>query len=385
MSGKNVFLSVLGQTPQVLTEALYGFWIQRKIQIHSIEIIATPSSRELLLSKGFLDSKRSPFKQLYEDYGLRTKGFLFPKFGLSNIHVPPGAKKGNLNDSRENALMETEIANHLRRLTSDPETIVYASLAGGRKTMSAYMILGMTVFARRQDNLFHVLFDRPDGKTPEGWWYPHPRKPNEKKWVNLFEVPFPRLHQVIRGNMPDLLYKPLKDVFFGFNEKLKEPTLEIEIGQGTVTGFVNGQLVKAEPRQVQWLALLAHRKADRRFCPPRAKSCMDCHQKPCSLRTSENDKTLFNLDEKDIVFLKNIYQWGGGGENEKTRESLSKIDRWAPVASRLRKNLQNQFPEHFEFLDSLCGRIGAGAKARKHVINLDRLKITFKKIPNLEI
>ena len=371
---KNIFISALGQTPQVLTEALYGFWVQRKIPIHSIEVIATPSSKEFLLSKGFLDDRRNPFKRLYDDYGLKKKGFPFPKFGASNIHVPPGAKKDNLNDSRENALMEAEISNQLRTLTSDPETNVFASLAGGRKTMSAYMILGMTVFGRRQDELFHVLFDGPSGKTPEDWWYPHPRKPKEKKWVNLFEVPFPRLHQVIQANMPDLLYKPLKDVFFGINEKLKEPTLEIEVGQGTVTAFVNGQPVKAEPRQIQWLALLAHRKIDRRFCPPKIKLCLQCHQKPCALRTSDKDKAQFNLDEKDLSFLRGLYLWEEDGKNEKAPESLARVDRWAPAAARLRKNLQNQFPEHFEFMDSLGGK-GPGAKARKHVIALDRAKI----------
>ncbi len=382
MVEKNVFISALGQTPQVLTEALYGFWIKRKIPIHSIEIITTPSGKELLKEKGFLDLKRGPFRRLYEDYGLRNKKYDFPDFDESHIHVPPGAKKRDLSDSNENALMEVEVTKHLRRLTQDPETRVLASLAGGRKTMSAYMILGMTVFARTQDELFHVLLDSPNGKTSEGWWYPHPRKPMEKKWVNLFEVPFPRLRQIIQTSMPNLLYRSMTEAFFQFNQRVDEPNFEINLQSPERFFKIDGRPLKAEPKQMMWLALLAERKS-RYFkdgkCPPKIKWCQDCQEKPCALRPVGQVQTHYNLDNEDSGFLERIFNVL---KNEKAdQEDTKKFDGildWAPIASRLRKNIQAQFPEYFGFLDSLGGEKGPGAKARRHVLGLDRLKINIK-------
>jgi CRISPR-associated protein (TIGR02584 family) len=46
--------------------------------------------------------------------------------------------------------------------TSDPNTAVHCSLAGGRKTMSTYMALVMQMLGREQDKLYHVLLTPPE-------------------------------------------------------------------------------------------------------------------------------------------------------------------------------------------------------------------------------
>jgi len=49
----------------------------------------------------------------------------------------------------------------LRELSSDPQTRIIASLAGGRKTMGALLACCMVLLGRCQDRLCHVLVDPP--------------------------------------------------------------------------------------------------------------------------------------------------------------------------------------------------------------------------------
>src|SRR5262249_35100828 len=63
-----------------------------------------------------------------------------------------------------------------RSLTSDPQSRIYASMAGGRKTMGLYLGLALQFYGRPQDRLTHVLVSPPALENHPDFFYP-PRKP----------------------------------------------------------------------------------------------------------------------------------------------------------------------------------------------------------------
>lgn len=90
--------------------------------------------------------------------------------------------------------------------TSDAQTAVHCSLAGGRKTMSSYMALVMQMLGREQDKLYHVLLTPQEAEHHPEFYYPAPKAQilklangrafdSAKVKVELVEIPFVRLRE----------------------------------------------------------------------------------------------------------------------------------------------------------------------------------------------
>src|SRR5205814_2260370 len=110
------------------------------------------------------------------------------------------------------------ILDEVRRFTSNDDTRLIASIAGGRKTMGALLHAAMSLLGRRQDRLTHVLvnepFDHP-GLRPKFFFPGQPgtrhelRLPDGRLEVvptaqarpELAEVPFAALHYLFREHL----------------------------------------------------------------------------------------------------------------------------------------------------------------------------------------
>lgn len=370
MDKKCVFLSVLGQTPQVLTEAVWGLCINKKQPIHSVEVVTTQSGLEILEKSGFFDLDRCPFKRMYDDYGFKNKGLPLPEFGRSNVHVPGAMRSKDLSDTQENAVMEKEIASHLRRLTSDGNVQLFASLAGGRKTMSAYMILGMTMYARPGDQLFHVLFDGPGGSAQPGWWYPEKGNKTQVKWANLFIVPFPRLRDMLVRRNPQLLKLSPVEVFTRSGEWMpgNGPDLVVQLSNKDLRVTLNGKPLRIMRSRLSWLALMAYRKYrfSQKHCA-KVPECASCEEMFCALRIG-GEKDQYELSGEDTEFLARARGW----EVQAVNRSASY---WASFVTRLHEDLGREVPQHLAYLDSLRDK-GRGAMKRMQAIALDKSKVS---------
>lgn len=96
----------------------------------------------------------------------------------------------------------------IRQYTESSDTVVLASIAGGRKTMSALLFSCMSLLGREDDKVFHVLLPPEfEGGVEPPMYYPvkgvtytniHTGKKykSDKYHSELFEVPFVRM----RGN-----------------------------------------------------------------------------------------------------------------------------------------------------------------------------------------
>jgi len=201
---RHLLIALLGRTPQILTETLYALCVVQGVPISEIWAISTQEGREAALDK-LLDRRHGRFYQMQKDYPAPCGRV---RFSAGQILV---AQDGLLPvaDIRSRRDSETFLELILRVLwekTSDANTAVHCSLAGGRKTMSTYMALVIQMLGREQDKLYHVLLTPPEAEHHADFYYPAPMSqilplPDGREFdsaevkVELVEIPYVRLRE----------------------------------------------------------------------------------------------------------------------------------------------------------------------------------------------
>lgn len=201
---RHILTALLGRTPQVLTETLYALCVDQSIPISAVWAISTQDGMQAALDK-LLDPRRGRFYQMQKDYPAQCGQV---RFSAEQILV---AQDGllPLADIRNRQDSETFLELILRVLwekTSDPNTAVHCSLAGGRKTMSTYMALVMQMLGREQDKLYHVLLTPSEAEHHAEFYYPASVSQilplpdsgtfdSAKVKVELVEIPYVRLRE----------------------------------------------------------------------------------------------------------------------------------------------------------------------------------------------
>src|SRR5262249_46332875 len=95
-------------------------------------------------------------------------------------------------------------------LTRDPNTSLHCSVAGGRRTMSIYLMLGLMLYGRMQDQLSHVLVPQ-EFEASRDFFFP-PKKDEiirvsinavsvkvhtKDAKIELADIPFVRLRTIL--------------------------------------------------------------------------------------------------------------------------------------------------------------------------------------------
>ncbi len=248
---QNILLCVAGLTPQIITETLFVLAIKKNIRIDEIQVITSTIGRKIIKDRLFDSGK---WKEFCSDYRVQTNGL---KFDLDCLEILTDTKRSELPDIRstlENELAANQICKIVKKLCEEKDTIIYASVAGGRKTMGNYLAFAMSLFARTEDNLSHVLVDEKFeriGKPPLDFYYepPKPRqvfdikgnpefldeeqtKPLMTDMANttLAEIPFVKLRRILDEDYGDspIVYKEfVEQVQTELNMLETEPDLEI--------------------------------------------------------------------------------------------------------------------------------------------------------------
>lgn len=179
---RRILLSTAGGTPQVITETLYAINKDGLPWPDEIRIITTTTGakkvRQGLLIDGHLD-------RLCKELGRDV-----PAFDEARILIIPDANGQQVDDARSLADHEALgdfIMTRVRDITADKNTVLHASLAGGRKTMTFYLGYAMSLFGRSQDTLSHVLVSERFENLPD-FWYPSQLQGNLKKTSRTGEV-----------------------------------------------------------------------------------------------------------------------------------------------------------------------------------------------------
>lgn len=170
---KNILLAVTGLSPQVITETLYALH-QAHRKVDAIHIITTRDGKDRIYA-GLLAGGKGHFFRYLKEYDIEPETI---DFGPRNLHVlrdEHGIELPDIVNESDNERLLRKCLELTFHLTKDPDTAMFFSVAGGRKTMSACLTLAAQMYGRSQDRLYHVLVS-PDFEGSRNFFYP-PRNP----------------------------------------------------------------------------------------------------------------------------------------------------------------------------------------------------------------
>ncbi|WP_138380367.1 CRISPR-associated ring nuclease Csm6 [Luteithermobacter gelatinilyticus] len=184
-------LALCGLTPQVITETLWAL-LRDGITIGRLHIVTTSRGKELFDAK--LAGPDGALTRLWRD--LNHDAPLPPH----EFHLIRQQGNTPIEDmvSGDDHLAATELIGQLVHRMTRPECPpLHASAAGGRKTMSIMLSLAMSLYARPEDRLSHVLVS-PDYERDPDFLYPPPGDQPPGSFLELIDVPFPRLTPLLK-------------------------------------------------------------------------------------------------------------------------------------------------------------------------------------------
>lgn len=213
---RHILVAVSGNTPQIVTETLFALMIKNKppVRIAEVYILTTERGRQIAW-KG-LGGAEGAITRFCCNYGIEPE----IKFPYKNIYVfeRNGEPLADIRTSQDNQILQSQLLAFVKTLTEDDNTVLHCSMGGGRRTMSAYMMLALTIYGRKQDSLTHVLVNEAF-ETNSDFFFP--LKKNEKlavrgangklvvvdtkdHQIELAEIPFVRLRKLYGANINDL-------------------------------------------------------------------------------------------------------------------------------------------------------------------------------------
>lgn len=171
----HTLLAITGLSPQVVTETLYAIHQQGLPWPKELIILTTRKGAEQA-ELGLCHPRGNQQHSMLDQCCLDLKRSLFDKNKI-HIKIVPDHRGQPVDDARSREDQEALadfIVKEVAQLCADPKRIVHASLAGGRKTMTFYLGYAMSLFARQNDQLSHVLITPADYEGLRGFYYPTP-------------------------------------------------------------------------------------------------------------------------------------------------------------------------------------------------------------------
>ena len=264
---RRVLLATLGLSPAVLTETIYALaCLQSPAFVpNEIHIITTTEGKHRA-QLSLLDPSMAKLKLLAESFELDD---LNGALSIENIHLikrPNGASLSDISSVDDNFIAADAISQLVQKLTSDSDTALHVSIAGGRKTMGFLLGYALSIYGRQQDRLSHVLVDEPFDTLPDFFFPPlmpivlidrsgRPVSTADAK-IKLADIPFIRLRQ----GMPAAMLsgaKTYSDTVEAAQAALAAPTLTFK--HETCSIICGKQVIALKPMVFAVFAWLARR------------------------------------------------------------------------------------------------------------------------------
>ena len=161
--GRVVLVGAVGMSPAVLTETVWALAHEEPATVVDEVVAITTAQGRNAIREQLLDSGvwQDLCKTLAKE-GVPVAGKM--AFGSSDsIRVIGDGSRdfADISSIAENEAAGDFILRVLRSYTGEADTTVIASIAGGRKTMSALMLACMCLVGREQDRVCHVLVNPP--------------------------------------------------------------------------------------------------------------------------------------------------------------------------------------------------------------------------------
>lgn len=310
---ETILLAVTGMSPAILTETLWALANPaddtEPVLPHRVIVVTTSEGRsrlEQLFQPAAQLGGISPWDALraaLADRGHDLTGRL--RFGLTGHDVriitaadPATGRSRELPDIRDRADNEAAadfLLEQLRAIVENPDTRLIASIAGGRKTMSALLYACLTLLGRETDRLTHVLVSEPF-ETLRDFWFPAqpggplslPARSTQSVGsvqsvsaaaavVDLADVPFVPLRNLFQrelGTQPGSFLRLVESCRAGVRRRAAE-TLRLTLDTTRAELEVNGQTFKLAPSEMLVLLFLARRAKHNEPPYPAYKSAAD--------------------------------------------------------------------------------------------------------------
>ena len=268
-----ILLSVLGLSPQIITETLFALH-QNGQKVDEIHVITTKRGKEIIYSK-LLSGKTGHFFSYLKEYGFDPDSIVFKEDTIHVIRDSSGKEIEDILNEEDNEALLRMCLELTYKFTKDPNTTVFFSIAGGRKTMSACLMFAAQMYGRSHDRIYHVLVS-PEFERNEEFFYP----PKESKriqlrdengnpyWketkyakVNLIHIPFVPLRNHLKEVEPETL------LFSLIKEEKKKLVVDLNSRR-----LIYSKLELTMPPS--WIALYAFFAKKKKHC--KRKSCRNC-------------------------------------------------------------------------------------------------------------
>lgn len=172
---RTILLCVAGMSPQIITETLFALTqneiVKERVKIDEIRVITTLDGKNKVINTLF-DRENGVFNKFCRDFCIDETSIKFDESCISLFHQRDGKMLGDIRTQEDNEIAGDKICEIVRELCKLENTRIYASAAGGRKTMSIYLTLAMSLFGRAEDELSHVLVS--EGFESNTFFYPPP-------------------------------------------------------------------------------------------------------------------------------------------------------------------------------------------------------------------
>ena len=159
-SKRTILITGMGTSPAVLTETVWALAHGEKPLVPDEVVVLTTKTGKARVRDAMLGATGAwtALLSALRKEKIPIEGKLV--FGETSIHVIPDSSGNELDDLRtgeDNLRTADFMLGELRKYTESPDTVVLASIAGGRKTMSALLFSCMTLLGREDDKIYHVL------------------------------------------------------------------------------------------------------------------------------------------------------------------------------------------------------------------------------------
>lgn len=355
---KRILLAVCGLSPQVITETLYALHREGRMP-HAIRILTTREGKAACTAH-LMDPEKGWLWQFFRDYQIDPATIDCGSRHLMVLTDEGGNELDDIIGEEESERFLMLCMEQTFELTRDPQTQLFFSIAGGRKTMGASLALAAQCYGRPQDRIFHVLVS-PEFESSRDFFYPPPqsreivlrdrqgqpyRKETRYAAITLVSLPFFSVRDRLTERMLKGPETPASLMLSLVRERRHE--LVIDLRERTVTW--KGVQCDLMPAQLALYAFFAMVRKETSCERGNCRGCDGCH-----LAAVE----VLNRQERVVELYRRIC--GGRCIEEMSNTGVVSLnaENFNSYRSKINRTLERAFGP------AELARIGIGTKGRR--------------------
>lgn len=238
-------LALVGFSPAVVTETLYVL-LREGARVKTVHLVATSAAEAAvacLTAPGV-----GQIAALWATHG---RGQPLPEIRMHTIAAADGPI-ADIRSARDHDVMADSISRLVAALTDEAEPPLHASIAGGRKTMGAALMIAMCLHGRSQDAVSHCLVS-VELEADREFYFPASGDLWAEAHVSLVNLSFPRLRHLLR---PEVRTLPMSRLVASLTSRLGHADgMRLVLADGWL--HTPGGSVRLGPRHCAVLAVLA--------------------------------------------------------------------------------------------------------------------------------